>query len=324
MDNILSVIVPIKNMEQYIEECLNSILDSTLKASEIIVIDFGSQDSSLDIINRYAKLHENIKVVEDPGGDAASARNVGLKHANGEYIAFVDCDDWIAPNMFQTLYDSIQQGDWDVVSCNYRNIYPDGREEIITCPEHSCIIDANNLNRELVWMALGGMGAEIWTKLYRKSFLTEHNIYFDSENGVNGEDVFFNYCVLLNNAKVRVIQDVLYFHRIRANSLSHKKTTKLTKRFKTIILKLLQLADTLKTEARQGIAQLLISLIIQDVMSVETEEEKVEVLREYLSDSVILSLSRSAVFQPGISVKRRMLIALLACKLPTAVVRLWR
>lgn len=321
MKDTISVIVPMKNMEQYIEDCLDSIVKSTKRPMEVIVVDFGSVDGSMDIVRRYEKKFSFIRLLQDPFGDAATSRNKGLQYAAGEYIAFIDCDDWIAPNMLEVLLEKIQQEQLDFISCNYVNVFHDRNEVVKMQEEYSACTEKDNLNQVLSWMALGGMGAEIWTKLYRTAFLKEHNIRFESENGINGEDVFFNYCVLLNCPKFCTINEVLYYHRIRSESLSHRKNVHLTMRFITIIEKLLNVANILKVDARQGIAQLLISLIIQDVMSQEAKEEKISVLDQYLENKVIYSLCRQATFHSGISIKRRGLCILLSLRCPRLIVR---
>ena len=320
MNELISVVIPIKNMELYIADCLDSIVNSTERPLEVIIVDFGSEDRSIDIVHRYEQRYPCIRLVQDFGGDAASSRNMGLSLATGEYVSFIDCDDWIAPNMLEVLYNKIKQGNYDLVSCNYMNVFVEKQVPVNTQSQYAVRTTLDNMNQVLSWMALGGMGAEIWTKLYRTEYLKENQILFESENGINGEDVFFNYCVLLHQAKICTIDDVLYYHRIRNNSLSRRRTDCLTKRFITIVEKLLCVADDLKLDISQGIGQLLISLIIQDVVSQEAKKDKLAVLEKYLENEQMLKLCRQAVVHPCISIKRRVLCILLALKQPKIIV----
>ena len=100
----LSIIIPVYNVEQYLEKCINSLINQTLKELEFIFVNDGTPDNSVDIIKKYQKIDKRIKLLEKTNGGQASARNLGLKHAKGEYIAFLDSDDYVSENMYQTLY----------------------------------------------------------------------------------------------------------------------------------------------------------------------------------------------------------------------------
>lgn len=114
MDKI-SVIVPVYNVEDYLEECINSILGQTYKNLEIILVDDGSTDNSSKICDIYEKKDKRIKVIHKENGGLSSARNEGLKYRTGEYISFVDSDDFIDKTMYEKLYSAIKKYDADVV-----------------------------------------------------------------------------------------------------------------------------------------------------------------------------------------------------------------
>ena len=119
----VSVIVPVYNTEKYLSRCLESLVHQTLKEIEIIIIDDGSTDSSIDIMNDYLKrFPEKVRVIRKDNGGQASARNRGIWESNGEYIGFVDSDDYVDLAMYQTMYDIALQNDCDMVECFYHYV----------------------------------------------------------------------------------------------------------------------------------------------------------------------------------------------------------
>lgn len=122
----VSVIVPAYNTKDYMEECLDSILNQTIDEIEILVVDDGSTDGTTDIIKEYEKKYpEKIKAFYKPNGGQAEARNVGLSHATGEYLGFVDSDDWIDPEMYLEMYDKAKSENADIVICDTTDHYAD-------------------------------------------------------------------------------------------------------------------------------------------------------------------------------------------------------
>lgn len=111
----VSVIVPVYNAEKYLRECVDSILGQTLSDIELILVDDGSTDSSPAICDRYAEQDARVQVIHKPNGRAASARNAGLRAASGDYVAFVDSDDWVSPKMYEKMLDTGA----DVTLCDY-------------------------------------------------------------------------------------------------------------------------------------------------------------------------------------------------------------
>jgi glycosyltransferase involved in cell wall biosynthesis len=111
----VSIIVPVYNAEKYLQECVESVLGQTLSDIELILVDDGSTDSSPTLCDQYAAQDRRVKVIHKPNGRAASARNAGLRVASGEYVAFVDADDWISPDM----YEKMLQTNADVTLCDY-------------------------------------------------------------------------------------------------------------------------------------------------------------------------------------------------------------
>src|SRR5690625_3550080 len=123
MEIKLSIIVPIFNMEQLLPKCLDSILTQTFKGFELILVNDGSTDKSGEICDDYAHKDQRIKVIHKKNGGTSSARNAGLAVAKGDYIGFVDSDDYINKHMYETLYNSAIKHSSDIVLCSYEDVY---------------------------------------------------------------------------------------------------------------------------------------------------------------------------------------------------------
>ena len=121
----VSVIVPVYNVEKYLERCLLSLVNQSLQDIEIIVVNDGSPDNSQTIIDKFASEYKNVKSYIKENGGLSDARNYGTKKAVGEYIAFVDSDDYVSEQMYEQMYQKAKEGDFDLVVCDLNYIYPD-------------------------------------------------------------------------------------------------------------------------------------------------------------------------------------------------------
>ncbi|WP_053984382.1 glycosyltransferase family 2 protein [Niameybacter massiliensis] len=130
IEPLISIIVPIYKVEDYIEKCITSILDQTYKNLEIILADDGSPDGCGEICDQYAEMDSRIKVIHKENGGLSSARNTGLDIASGEYIGFVDSDDYIEKDMYEQLYNAIKKHKVEIAVCNFKRVYEKMREEI--------------------------------------------------------------------------------------------------------------------------------------------------------------------------------------------------
>lgn len=128
----VSVIVPFYNVEKYIEKCLSSLINQTLEEIEIILVNDGSQDDSEKIVKQFQEKYPNkVKYYEKPNGGLGDARNFGINYATGEYIAFLDSDDYIEPTMYEEMYEKAKQENADMVECDFWWEYPDKKREDI-------------------------------------------------------------------------------------------------------------------------------------------------------------------------------------------------
>lgn len=215
----VSVIIPVYNVEKYLAECLDSVINQTEKDIEIICIDDCSTDSSLNILQEYAKNDNRIVILQNEQNSGQSvARNKGLEIAKGEYVLFVDSDDFIEPNLLEIALKYVN--DVDIVCFDYREYNPDKLGSFT----HNYTFD-NRLysGEEYFFEATKTYSIIVITcnKLYRKNFLLENNIRFVP--GLLYEDFLFYFYCVLKAKNIRCIDDKLYIYRIRPESTMTKK-----------------------------------------------------------------------------------------------------
>lgn len=214
----VSVIVPIFNAENTICRCLDSIVNQTYTNLDIVLVNDGSTDNSLNILNKYAMSDSRIKVYNQLNRGVAATRNVGIDKAAGDYILFVDSDDWIESNMVSkmiTIFERYQ--DCNIVFCGNDNA--ESTEEALKNPLNQTIIWNKKKQQEefLLHKRMTGM---LWNKMMKVELI--ENIDFDETVGY-GEDAQFLWKVLKKSEKMCVISDILYHHVIDKSSISHQK-----------------------------------------------------------------------------------------------------
>ena len=216
---LISIIVPIYQVEKYLEKCINSIIAQTYKNLEIILVDDGSTDSCPAICDRFQAEDSRIKIIHQENGGLSHARNVGLEHATGNFIGFVDSDDWIEPNMYEVLMSALQETGADIAVCN---------RQMETSDSKPVSIDTTSCKRKLysteealrtIIKGEGDIRNVIWNKLYKRTVLS--NISFPK--GKIFEDLLWTPLVI-GNAKLIVCMDSLLYHYLnRTDSLSHNE-----------------------------------------------------------------------------------------------------
>ena len=203
----ISVIVPVYNVEKYIDKCLNSLVNQTLKEIEIIVVNDGSPDDSQVIIDKYVKTYpKKVKSFIKKNGGQGSARNYGLLKAKGEYIAYVDSDDWVEETMFEDMYNKALADNSDIVICGNNVVSTDG--EILK-------VDPPLAYNDMTLNILFGKMA-VWNKIYKKELLLKNNIEFRQK--VWYEDIVFSVKILFNNFKISFVDKPLYNYLLRPGS----------------------------------------------------------------------------------------------------------
>lgn len=217
-NNLISVIVPVYNLENYIERCLKSIQNQTYSNIEIIVVDDGSIDDSWNVINRIAKEDNRVIPIHKENGGVSSARILGLVNANGEWIGFVDGDDEIEEDMYEVLMNNAFEYDADISHCGYKMIFNDGRINSFYDTKVKKIQDNTTGVIDLLEGDLIEPG--LCNKLYKKSLFED--IELDTNIKIN-EDLLLNY-YLFKNSQLSIFEDLTKYHYlIRDNSASRGK-----------------------------------------------------------------------------------------------------
>lgn len=218
--NKVSVIIPVYNAGQYLNKCLDSILNQTYKNIELIVINDGSIDNSLDILNQYSKKYKNIRIINKENAGVSEARNDGIKNSNGEYLMFVDADDWIDIDMIEKMMDFVHINKADIVKCGYVR-------DSITKQEFFPIAPKMNVysydNKQLLYdeFIKNYNYNSSCTQIFNKKLL-KNNILFNSKIKI-GEDLLFN-MELYTNAEIIVSLPECYYHYFyNDNSATTKK-----------------------------------------------------------------------------------------------------
>lgn len=206
----ISVLVPVCNVEAYLEQCLDSLISQTFQDMEIICIDDGSTDRSGQMLDRYAEADFRIKVVHKINTGYGSSMNMALDYATGEYIAILESDDYAEPDMLQQLYAVAVEQNVDVVKADYYH-YSDGKD--VFCNRLSNEVKGQILRPENNPRILN-LADSIWSCLYRRSFLVEHGIRFHETPGASYQDISFALQVWLHAQSVYFIETpVLHYRR---------------------------------------------------------------------------------------------------------------
>ncbi|UOE95442.1 glycosyltransferase [Alkalihalobacillus sp. LMS39] len=221
---IISIIVPIFNVEKYIANCLDSLLNQSLKNIEIILVNDGSSDESGVIAEKYARTDDRIVVIHQKNKGISSARNSGLEIATGQYIGFVDPDDWIEESMYEKLYDVARKTDSSIVFCGFYEFYEDTSRKVeILYPFLSNVNEGKSeVEREILLpVIIGKVHAFTWNKIYKREELIAREIYSPEDLPLM-QDIIYNMNVLANVSNVAYINEPLYYFRRHTTSNTMK------------------------------------------------------------------------------------------------------
>lgn len=228
VDAKVSIIIPVYKVEKYLPECLNSVIGQTYSDLQIILIDDGSPDNCGAICDDYAAKDDRITVIHSENGGLSAARNRGLALCEGEYVFFVDSDDYLEPNAIEVLYQTTKADNLDIL------LY-----DAISFDETSTEVPESEINKYIRKndYSVVRTGAQMFLDMldndeyrspvqyyfYNREFLTNHQLTF--HEGILHEDEEFNFFALLYAKRVKHVPDVLYHHRFRADSIMGAKST---------------------------------------------------------------------------------------------------
>lgn len=210
----VSVIVPVYNVEKYLRQCLDSLISQTLKDIEIIIVNDGTKDNSQGIIDEYVKRYSNVKAYIKENGGLGSARNYGIKKASGEYLAFIDSDDYVKEDMIEQLYNAAKKEDADYLICDYIVTYDDHKE--VDKINKGIRTLNNNYKKDGILSPLYA-----WNKFVKKDLIVNNDLNFSE--GLWYEDLPVTTILFALANKTFYLNKPLYYYRQRSGSIMNSK-----------------------------------------------------------------------------------------------------
>ena len=217
LDIKVSVIIPVYNVQMYIEKCLATVMNQSLKAIEIIIVNDGSTDESMEIVNSFHSSYSNIIIINKENAGLSSARNSGLKIAKGKYIAFIDSDDYIEMAMLEKMYNRAEEKDLDIVCCNVTKVDSNGKtigvEKNVIDYDH--VYDKDEVIKEYL---LNNIPSYAWNKLYNKRLFQEYKITYPE--GKLYEDIGTTFELLFRSSRTGFINQEFYYYVQRGGAIT--------------------------------------------------------------------------------------------------------
>ena len=227
----LSIVLPVFNVEKYLERCIKSILEGTYKDLELVIVNDGTKDDSENIIIRYLEKYNNITYIVKENGGLSHARNVGYTYAKGEYIAFFDSDDYIEKDMYEKLMAKVKEYNYDIVVCDLYMEYEQTGKKIYV---------GSNVEKEYKDVEKDNNGISIRKEIMENIYIAVHNKIYKKEliektfengmpfvNGMYYEDILYTYSILQNIDSISFVNEPLYYYVQRSTSISNNYDKKL-------------------------------------------------------------------------------------------------
>lgn len=215
----ISIIVSIYNVENYLEKCIKSLLNQDIDDYEIILVNDGSKDNSVNICNKFVDKYDNIRLLNKENGGLSSARNYGLNKAKGKYVFFVDADDYIEDNCLGKIYSILEENELDILQINYREVIDNEKSN-----NKINYSDENNIITGKEWIKTRKIIPMIWTYIYNREFLLNNQLIF--KEGIYHEDAEFTPRALMAANRTMFKDICVYFYIIRNGSIMRSKNIK--------------------------------------------------------------------------------------------------
>lgn len=227
-DKKVSIIVPVYNVANYLTDAIESAVSQTYENVEVILVDDGSTDGCSGICDAWADKNEKIKVVHKENGGLSSARNAGLEIAGGDYIYFLDGDDYISPELVQTVVLYMNLG-YDMVIFQHYAVHDDGKKELRTCSLGEYIIDGTDVRKDYYIKTLlqYRIGWEAWNRMFRRDIIEALHLRYEDNRKIFAEDLYFMMCYSLAVKSIISIDSAFYYYRLRDDSIMGKENGKL-------------------------------------------------------------------------------------------------
>lgn len=289
----ISIVIPVYNAEKYISRCLNSIIGQTYQDFEIILINDGSKDKSLEILKEYSNKYENIKIFSQENSGPSKARNLGIEKANGKYLIFIDIDDWIEINFIKKIYNEVVKG-YDLVTIGYKDISKYGIIELN---------DFKTLNKNKDRFLLNifdGVGGTLWAKIFKIDIIKKYNLNLNPKIFMCEDQLFvLEYALKINNYSN--LKECLYnYNRLNEHSITSKMDSKYYENMKLFLFELrILLNNDLKDKSlknliiQKKIESIYLSLLLKTYFNNSSLKEKYKFLKKLSQDQNIKELVSS-------------------------------
>ena len=305
---MISLILPIYNVEEYLNECLESILNQSYCDYELLIVDDGSTDSSLHIARGYSEKFKDIKVFTQENKGVSEARNLALKNAKGDYILFIDSDDFLRKDMLEKLIETALESNSDITISNYYLYYNKNnfKEFIKGMPKYNLYT-----NSEVIEMMLKHkLQGQLWNKLFKTSLLKEINFQF--EKGRYIQDIFPIFRAVSASKKIAYINEALYFYRQREESTVHKRNKKLTEDYYHAMTSIIDYVNGNKIEVKKKSLRIFKVNVFSYFIYHYTNENLSNSYRTF-KNSIYLSLNmqiKEILFLKGVNIRHKLRIVL--------------
>lgn len=297
----VSIILPIYNVEKYLDRCMDSLLNQTLKDIEIIMVNDGSPDNCPKMCDEYAKNDNRVIVVHKKNGGLGFARNSGLDIATGEYVAFVDSDDYVGLDMYKTLYDRAETDRCDAVFCAFRTEVRENKWMYSDEVDADKLWKGKEVQQFMLDMIASGAGVKaerlyqmsVWHSIYKRSLIEKEHLRFVSERKVASEDIPFQVDFLSKANIVAYVSKTFYSYCLNGTSLTATLKPEKYDRYKQLRACLLTKFTDLEYVSR--VNRLFIGYTrsyLYDIMN-STWKNKMDMIRKILSDNIWIAVGRS-------------------------------
>lgn len=226
---LVSVIIPVYNVSEYLDKCVKSCLAQTYTNLQIILVDDGSTDDCGEKCDRWAQQDFRISVIHKTNGGLSSARNAGLEVANGEFIYFLDSDDYIEPELIADAVDAMTD-DVDMVTFNFRVVDENGMQtDCSKCSPYKKLFKTEDDIMKFIYkkfFSFTEFRGEAWAKIFRKSVIDKYNLFFEDNNVIFLEDMYFSLCYLFHSNGIKCISSIYYNYTLRNGSIMSEEKFK--------------------------------------------------------------------------------------------------
>lgn len=218
MEDIVSIVVPVYNVEKYIARCLNSLINQTYKKIEIIVVDDGSEDNSGTLCDEFGQKDDRIQIIHQRNKGLSAARNTGLRYCNGKYVCFIDSDDFVAVEFIECMLSNIKKSEADIIQCKVRAFINESDLNKLLMSNDFCVYSGRDMCHNLLNDVIEGSGV-VQNKLYKSELFIRHKFI----EGKIHEDEYIVYR-LFYESNVAVLESELYYYQSkRPDSITHSE-----------------------------------------------------------------------------------------------------